>query len=152
MGKYVNKPALALLIVLVAAPGCGRGEREQLEKKNAELSAQLAKAEQDALDSKSEAQSLISDIEEINAKASEVENALADLETKYHQATQQVASVTGQIEAAKRTAAVAEQALAGERAATSAARTEIEALMAQIAQLQKSLKDTAKLPAQVPSP
>lgn len=152
VGNYLNKPALALLMVLIAVPGCGRGEREQLEKKNAELSAQLSKAEQDLGESKAEAQSLISEIEQINAKTAEVENALADLQTKYHQATEKVASVAGQIEAAKRKAAVAEQALASERSAVSAARTEIEGLKAQIGELQKSLKSKVELPAQTPSP
>lgn len=150
--KYLNKSALALLIVLIAAPGCGRGEREQLEKKNAELSAQLAKAEQDLQDSKAEAQSLISEIEQINAKAAEAENALAELQTKYHQATGKVTSVAGQVEAANRKAAVAEQALASERSAASAARTEIETLKAQVAELQKSLEDKVELPAQIPTP
>ena len=152
MEKYLNKPALALLTILIAASGCGRGEQEQLEKKNAELSAQLAKAEQDLRDSKAEAQSLISEIEQINAKAAKAENALADLQTKYHQATEKVTSVSGQVEAANRKAAVAEQALASERSAASAARTEIEALKAQITELQESLEDKVKPPPQIPSP
>ena len=78
--------SLASMFVVLGAVSCDQAERDALNAKNAELSAELAKVKNDLTVAQAETGSLTDEVTELNTKAADVLNDLANAQTLKAQA------------------------------------------------------------------